>query len=85
MQVIQAHRGRVALLAETFRRLLEMEGDLYDLRSKSWGLQEAGTQSREADLENVHETIENLILEVDNLRQVLASPAPAAEGPGQSL
>lgn len=85
MQVIRAYRERVAQLAETFQRLLGMEGRLYDLRSKSWGLQEAGTQSREADLENVHETIENLMLEVENLRQILARPTPAAEGSELSL
>lgn len=85
MQVIRAHRGRIAQLTKTFQRLLEMEGRLYDLRSKSWGLQVAGTQSREADLENVHETIDEMMLEVENLRQNLASPAPADEGSGPSL
>lgn len=79
MQVIRAHRERAAQLAETFQRLLGMEGKLYDLRSKSWGLQVAGTRSREADLENVHESIENILLEVENLHQELASPDPVAE------
>lgn len=87
METIQAHRKRVTELSDIFHHLLEMERELLDLRAKSWGLQVAGLQTREADLHEVHQTIDDKILEVENLRQELTSPAPGrADGdPGQLL
>lgn len=75
MQVIQAHRRRVAEFADILKRLLAMERELYDLRSRSWGMQMGGSATRESELHDVHETIEAKLLEVENLRQVLAGPA----------
>lgn len=87
MQTIQTHRKRVTELSDTFHHLLEMEHELLELRARSWGLQEAGLASREADLQEVHQMIDAKILDVENLRQVLTSPAPGrGDGePGQLL
>ena len=74
MQVIQAHRERVAELSESFRHLLAMERELLDLRAKSWELQVAGQATRAADLREVHRLIEHKMLEVENLHQELTSP-----------
>ena len=79
MHVIQAHRERIAELAEALRRVLVMERDLLDLRASSWALQVAGLETREADLNDAHQKIDDKMLEVENLRQILATPAPGSK------
>ncbi len=78
MQVITAHRKRIGDLGETFRRVLELEQELFDLRSKSWALQLVGAATREADLDEVHGIIDTTITEVDYLRESLRSGEVAA-------
>jgi hypothetical protein len=71
--VITAHRKRTGELGDTFRRVLELEQKLFDLRSKSWALQVVGAATREADLDQVHGIIDTTITEVDTLRESLRS------------
>jgi len=81
MQVITAHRKRIQELGDTFRRVLELERELFDLRSKSWALQLVGAATREADLDEVHGIIETKLTEVDYLRDSLRSGAVATPPP----
>ena len=75
MKVIQAHRDLTGQLAETFLLLLETEKELFEFRSKSWGLQMLGSDTRESDLEDVHQAIDRKMEEVERLRHALSNPA----------
>ena len=79
MQVIQAHRQRVDELHRTFTRVLEQEAELFDTRSRSWDLQLQGDLNRESELIAVHDVIDGIGLEIERLRDILATPRqPAA-------
>ncbi len=79
MLVIQAHRQRIDELHRNFTRLLEQEAELFDTRSKSWDLQMQGDINRESELVAVHDVIDGIGLEIERLREILATPRrPAA-------
>ena len=85
MQVIKAHRERAALLRRTFAQLVKRELELFNTRSNSWNLQMEGGLNRESELDAVHAEIDDLVLELERLRDILADrPAPAARTAGQA-
>lgn len=79
MRVIAAHRERVARLELTMSRLLELEGLLQDIRSKSWELQSHFSTATEAEIQAAHRQIYDYEQEIAMLSETLV-PKPSKTG-----
>ena len=71
MEVLDAHRKRVAELRAALESLFAIHGHLSDLRSESWREQSHGGEDRAETLAAVAEQIDALELEAAQLRAVL--------------
>ena len=79
MEVLDAHRKRVAELRTALESLFVIHGRLSDWRSESWREQSQGAEDRTDMLVAVGEQIEALELEAAELRAVLAIPSRQTE------
>ena len=80
MQVLSAHRERIAHLCETLDRLIAMHRRLFELRSESWREQEEGDPDRAEVLVALHRQTDEMEEEAERLRREFQSaeePAPA--------
>jgi hypothetical protein len=76
MEVLAAHRERVAHLRETLDRLIAHHRRLFELRSESWLEQEQSDPARAKVLEALHRQIEEVEDETERLRALLEAEEP---------
>ena len=69
MDILSAHRERIAHLCETLDRLIAMHRRLFELRSESWREQQEGDPDRAEVLVALHRQTDEMEEEAERLRR----------------
>ena len=78
MEILTAHRDRIAQLRETLERLIGQHRRLFELRSESWHEQQEGDPDRDEMLRALHRQIDEAEAEAERLHLHLLPPREAA-------
>jgi hypothetical protein len=81
MDVLEAHRERVAKLRDTLERLVGMHRRLFELRSESWREQVQGNLDRAEELVRLHQQIDDMESEAGLMRETLRAGLAPSEAP----
>ena len=77
MEVIKAHRARVAELKNSLEELMRLEMNFHEICAESWDLQVHYTPETQSNLRKVHSQMEEMAREILTARQRLDPREPA--------